>query len=56
LFCRDESSGDPSRLSEHPEALEQLRQVPSGNGVSATVDTDRDVVAINELLTVDREG
>ncbi|ELZ80226.1 hypothetical protein C453_19150 [Haloferax elongans ATCC BAA-1513] len=33
--------------------LEQLGQVAPGNRVSATVDTDRDVIAIDELLSVD---
>ena len=37
--------------------LEQLQQVTPGDRVSATVDTDRDIVAIDELLTVDtRDG
>jgi hypothetical protein len=33
--------------------LEQLRGVTPGDRVSATVDTDRDLVAVDELLTVD---
>jgi hypothetical protein len=33
--------------------LEQLQQVTPGDRVSATVDTDRDIVAIDELLAVD---
>ena len=32
---------------------EQLQQVTPGNRVTATVDTDRDIVAIDELLAVD---
>ena len=37
-------------------AFEQLRQVTPGDRVSATVDTERDIVAIDELLTVDTAG
>lgn len=33
--------------------LEQLQQVTPGNRVSATVDTDQEIVAIDELLSVD---
>jgi len=36
--------------------LEQLRQVTPGDRVSATVDTDREVVAVDELLSVDTAG
>ena len=37
-------------------SLGQLEQVTPGNRVSATVDTDREVVAVDELLAVDSAG